>query len=63
MDDDRADELKSLCASHSVGFEIIGRTGGDRVSLGESIDVSVKEASEEYYRSLEALVEGESYLT
>jgi phosphoribosylformylglycinamidine synthase len=55
---DHYDALKRLAATHGIPCENIGRVGGDRLRIGDAVDVSLADLREAYEPTLERLVHG-----
>ncbi len=49
--------LRSICVTHSVGLEVIGRVGGDRLRIGKEVDLPIEELNTAYYKAIEILVD------
>ncbi len=59
----RIEDLRATCAVHSVGLEVLGRIGGNRIRIGEEIDLSIDEVRKEYYGALGQLIDKNNHLT
>ena len=53
---DKAESLIALCAKNDIPARMIGTVGGERLVVGDLIDVGCGELGEAYYTSIENLM-------
>ena len=53
---DKAESLIALCTKNDIPARLIGTVGGERLVVGDLIDVGCGELGEAYYTSIENLM-------
>jgi phosphoribosylformylglycinamidine synthase II len=57
FDSDNSKRISEICGKHGVSFDEIGKIGGDRLIIGNNINLSVADAADAYYNSLAKIME------
>lgn len=57
FDKNRSKKIKEICTGHGIEFDEIGRVEGDKIIIGNDINLSAAEAEDAYYNSLAKIME------
>jgi phosphoribosylformylglycinamidine synthase len=58
VDPERIEELKSIVVDHGMSMTLLGEVGGDRLMMGDMVDIPVEVLAETYYASIEKVMSG-----